>query len=269
MAERGLRVVDMASIVLDGVLPLDQNPAAVYLAGLGEGSRRTMRQALETIARLVDKEADALTFPWSALRFQHTTAIRAKLEKKYASSTANKMLSALRGTLKAAWRLGQMSGEDYHLAVSVESIKGEALPAGRSVTSGELAALMDACAADPGPAGARDAAMVALLYACGLHREELVALDVADYDPEAKTLQVRGKRNKERTAYVVGGAAEALADWLVVRKRRAGPLFLPIHKGGDVQQRRLSTQKDWVLALCILRRCNEERTSECIKQEAR
>jgi site-specific recombinase XerD len=243
MIEQDLMVVETTKITLDGVFPLDRNPAAVYLAGLGSGaSRRTMRQALDRIARLVDSETDALMFPWAALRFQHTAAIRARLKNQYAAATANKMLSALRGTLKAAWRLGQMKAEDYHLAVSVENVEGESLPAGRSITSGELTALMEACAMDAGPAGARDAAIIALLYSCGLRREELVALDLADYDVEAGTLKIRGKRNKERMGYVVSGAAEALADWLVTRGKRRGSLFLPIHRGGHVQVRRLSTQ---------------------------
>jgi len=222
---------------------LDHNPAAVYLAGLSAGSKRTMRQALDAIADLVaGGQSDALGLPWGSLRFQHTAAIRAKLEESYAPATANKMLSALRGVLKAAWRLGQMSADDYHLAASVESVKGETLPAGRDIPTGELAALMGACESDPTPAGARDAAIIGLLYTCGLRRAELVTLDLGDYDAGAGTLRVRGKRNKERLAYPTNGAAEALADWLAIRGDEPGPLFTAIVRGGHIQARRMTTQ---------------------------
>ena len=68
-------------LVLTHPRPADQTPALVYLAGLAGGdSRRTMRQALDTIAGLVSGGAlDALTLDWAALRFQHTAAIRARL----------------------------------------------------------------------------------------------------------------------------------------------------------------------------------------------
>ena len=67
-------------------VPLDQNPAAIYLASLGDGSRRTMRTALNTIAELlgVSETLDAdgqdmrcLAVPWGSLRYQHTAAIHA------------------------------------------------------------------------------------------------------------------------------------------------------------------------------------------------
>jgi hypothetical protein len=90
------------------IQPADRNAAAVYLAGLSSPeSRRTMRQAL-----------DALAYYWPALRFSHTAAVRSKLAERYALATANKMLAALRGVLKAAWKLQQMSAEDYHLAAN-------------------------------------------------------------------------------------------------------------------------------------------------------
>ena len=110
MTDQSLITNDL--IILEA-LPLDQRPAAVYVAGLAHGSRRTMRAALDKIAGMLITGADALTINWAALRFQHTAAIRSKLAEQYSAATANKMLSALRGVLKAAWRLGQMSSDDY------------------------------------------------------------------------------------------------------------------------------------------------------------
>ena len=215
-------------------LPLDRNPAAVYLAGLKASSRRPQKQALDTIARLMTGgELDALGFPWYTLRFQHTAAIRAKLQESGSkAATVNRVLSALRGVLKAAWRLELMNSDDYHRAADVKSVEGSTIPAGRELASGEIAALMADCENDLTPAGARDAAIIALLYAGGLRRAEVVALDLASYDPETGRLVVHGKRNKERTAYLTNGAARAMADWLVIRGREYEPLFCAINKGG-------------------------------------
>jgi site-specific recombinase XerD len=222
----------------------DQNPAAVYLASLAPGSRPAMRGALKVLAEIAtgDPNVEIADFPWVALRFQHTAALRAELAQRYSHSTANKMLSALRGTLKAAWKLGQMPAEAYHKAISIGSVHGESVPAGRAVPSGELRALLMAC--DQSSLGMRDAAVLSLLYGAGLRRAEVVALDVADYDVTEKVLRVRGKRNKQRLVPVLGGVAEALADWLVRRGRAAGPLFVRIRRGDHlvIPFKRLSTQ---------------------------
>jgi site-specific recombinase XerD len=142
--------------------------------------------------------------------------------KKRAHTTANRLLSALRGVLKAAWKLGLMSAEEYQKAASVESVRGETVPAGRALSGGELAGLLDTC--EPDPLGARDAAIISLLYGCGLRRAELVALDLGHYIKEESELVVRGKGNKQR-AVPVGNAGPALADWLAIRGEEAGPLF--------------------------------------------
>lgn len=84
-------------------IPADRNPALVYLASLAVGSRRTMRQTLDMVAAiLTNHQCDHATLPWGALRFQHTQAVRSVLQEKYEAATANKMLSALRQTLRAA-----------------------------------------------------------------------------------------------------------------------------------------------------------------------
>lgn len=213
-----------ADLLNAGDNPLDQNPAAVYLAGLSPNSRRTMLAALDIIARLGlgDDSFTARDVPWHKLRFQHTQALRSALAEKYAHTTANRMLSALRGVLKAAWKLGLMTAEDYQKAASVESIRGETVPAGRALSAGELVGLLQSC--EPTPLGVRDAAILSLLYGCGLRRAELVELDFAHYKQEERELVIRGKGNKQR-AVPVGHVAPSLADWLALRGEESGPLF--------------------------------------------
>lgn len=234
-----------SAVLWTGELPFTQHPAVVYLASLSEGSRRTIFQALDTMARLLSGgRLGVFMLNWAALRYEHTAAIRSLLAERYKPATANKMLSALRQVLYHAWQLGQISAEDYQRARSVRSVVGDVLPAGRSLSRGELAALMAACEADPSPTGVRDAAIIALMYATGIRRSSVVRLNLSDYDPAIGTLRVQqATRNKEYLAYVAqDGAQRAMADWLAVRGAEAGPLFWPVTKGGDLIPRRLSTQ---------------------------
>src|SRR5262245_55019767 len=100
------------------------------------------------------------------------------------------MLSALRGTLKEAWELGQMSAEDYQRAVSVKNVRGgkaQQAETGRHLSQGEFAALINACL-DGTNAGIRDAAIIAVGYIAGLRRSELSRLQLNDFDQEACTL---------------------------------------------------------------------------------
>jgi len=223
-------------------LPMDQHPAAVYLATLQPTGRRAARHALDLAAGiLTGGRADSLTINWRAIRFQHTAAIRAQLVERYRPATVNLTLSAVRGALKAAWRLGQMSAADYQLAVSVESVRGSTIPAGRELSAGEITALMAACDSDTTHAGIRDAAVIALMYSCGLRREEVISLTIEDYDPETGRLVVRGKGNKERTTYLANGALYALGDWLKARGSESGPLFYAINKSGRINDQRAMT----------------------------
>jgi len=127
--------------------------------GPGPGGRRTQQQALNFMANLLTGgAADAFTLDWSRLQYQHTAALRAQLITRYRPATVNKFLSALRGTLKKAWRLGHMTAEEYERAADLKSVTGDTLPAGRELDAGELSALMATCGSDPSTNGARDAA---------------------------------------------------------------------------------------------------------------
>ena len=192
-------IVHQEIVAVAPALPADQYPAAVYIAALGSGSRRAMKGALNVIASiLTGGRFNASEIDWSQLRYQHTAAIRAQLAERYAPSSANKMLAALRGVLATSWRLGQMNAEDYHRAVDVPTVRGSALPKGRCLRTKELADLFDACAADPTPLGRRDAALIAVAFGAGLRRAEIVGLDIGNYDLETGALTIRGKGAKGR-----------------------------------------------------------------------
>jgi integrase/recombinase XerC len=229
-----------SEIILTHPLPLDQNPAAVYIASLGsETGRRSQAQALRAIAQCLNMDLEQID--WSAMRYQHTAAIRSRIISAYAPATANKILSALRQTLKQAWLLGQMSAEQYHRAVELDPVKGETLPAGRELSRDEIKALLDACQADENRnAGIRDMAIIALMYSTGLRREEVCKLDVSDCN--GGQIKVTGKRNKQRTAYFNNGALDALNTWLAVRGMEPGALFLAVDKHGSLYAGNLSSQ---------------------------
>ncbi len=235
-----------------------QHPAFVYLARLAPGSRPTLEGALAAVARAIGGEgATIASFPWGELRYQHTAALRASLWDRYAPATANKILAAVRGVLREAWRLRQIPADEYQRAIDVGAVRGSRPLRGRHLAAHEIRALFQQCAADPTAAGARDAALLGVLYGAGLRRAEVAALTVPDYSLSDGALTVRGKGNKVRVAYLPGegGAAQALSAWLSVRGTTADrdgrvPLFTRIYKGGTVTPYRVTPQA----VLDVLRR---------------
>jgi len=218
------------------VLPV-QNPAEIYLAGLAPTGRRSMACRLKVIAGLFGSDPES--FPWSQLHYKDVVAIREALQQVWDKpNTINAGIKALRGVVKAAFNLGLMSAEEYQRIKNVPLVSGERLPTGRALSIGEIKSMLDNC--DYSPIGSRDAALIALMYAIGLRRDEIVSLDLDNYNDGE--LRVIGKGNKERLLYVDNGAEDALIDWLSVRGDNLGPLFYPINKGGIIQYRRMSDQ---------------------------
>jgi site-specific recombinase XerD len=174
--------------------------------------------------------------------------VRGRLLDGYAPATANRILSALRGVLEQTWLLGQMPAEDYHRAARLSPVIGETLPAGRELLAEEIASLIQNCIEDGSPIGIRDAAIISILFGAGLRREEITKLNLDDYNPEGAKLVIRGKRSKQRIAYLGDGALAALMTWLELRGKDAGPLFVSVKRGGTLRYgRRLSPQSIYYL----------------------
>ena len=219
-------------------LPASMRPALVYLAGLSLGSRRGQAGALaEASTLLTHGQCTPEALPWHALTFAHTNALRALLAERHSAAYANKILSAVRGALKAAWQLGLMPADAYMRAAQVKPVKGgdsDDAAAGRALTPGEFTALLRTCAADQTPAGPRDAAIIGLGVVGGLRRGEIAALAIGDYNGTAVIVR-KGKGNKRRTVPVATGLAAALADWVSLRGSLPGPLFHQVDKAGSLR----------------------------------
>jgi integrase/recombinase XerC len=81
--------------------------------------------------------------------------------------------------------------------------------------------------------GARDLALITLLYGCGLRLGEALALTRAQA-PTGETLRVRGKGNKERIVPVLPAVQQAMAEYLAAcpyRLEAADPLFVGARGG--------------------------------------
>ena len=210
----------------------DTQWAEAYLASLAVGpSRSTTESALRVVARdFLGRELDDV--PWTELRASEVGWLRGQLAEHRAPATANKMLAAVRGVLRAAWRGKAVDTDTFHRIIdAAQSVKGSRLPVGRSLTEDEIQRLFAACD-DGTPSGSRDQAAFALMLGCGLRCAETVAIDIADLDIGNETIKVLGKGNKERTAYLPAGALQAVVTWVVVRGDVEGPLLCPVLRSG-------------------------------------
>ncbi len=231
-----------------GPLP---DPASAYLAQLGPGSRRTMREALDKLADWAsDGRCDLHALPWHLLQLEHTAALRTRLCATLAPATANKHMAALRGVLRQCWRQGRLSAEELRRITDLPPVRGESPRRAAHLQPEDFDRIARVCAADEKPAGARDEALLSLLRSTGLRRAEAVALDLSDYEAADGTLRIRPARRAAkapaRRLALAAPTREALDRWLRIRGREAGPLFNPVNKGGRIERRRLSEQAIYI-----------------------
>ena len=125
-------------------------------------------------------------------------------------------LSAIRSFLR--W-MSDRQGYDLSAALSTRGPKYQrSLP--RPLGTEQARELLDY-------AGARDAAVLTLLYGCGLRISEALALQGRDW-PMGEALTIRGKGGRERMVPVLPAAHEAIAAYLRLTpypQERDGPLF--------------------------------------------
>jgi len=178
------------------------------------------------------------------LRDVDTRVVRAYLTHLHArgldAATVGRKLAAVRSWFRFLVRRGVL---ERNVA---REVRGPRLPMKlvSFLPIDEAMSLLDAKAPD-GPARARDAAVLELLYATGLRVSELASLDLGDLDRSQQTVRVLGKGRKERIVPYGSRAAGALGAYLAGRSAARGPLFAN-RRGGRLTVRSIHS---------IVRRC--------------
>jgi integrase/recombinase XerC len=162
-----------------------------------------------------------------------------------ARTTMARRATAVRVFTAWAQRTGRMSTDPGALLGTPKAHR--TLPPALRVD--EARALLQAAAAhaaDGSAVGARDVAILELLYATGIRVGELCGLDVDDVDHERRVVRVFGKGRKERTVPFGVPAERALAAWLrtgrpaLMASGAGGALFLGA-RGRRIDQRAVRT----------------------------
>ncbi len=130
-------------------------------------------------------------------------------ERGVKRSTVARKLAALRSFFRYLKRLGKVAGNP---AEAVSTPRQERrLP--KQLSVGEMSHLLE-MPDDSAPLGARDRAILELLYASGLRVSELTALEFDDLDLGEGMVRVRGKGRKERLVPVGSQAVKAIRKYL-------------------------------------------------------
>jgi site-specific recombinase XerD len=220
------------------------NPAAMYLATLGSvQSRRVVQSRLNRFAKLLQLN-DWRQIPWREFDRPWLLLAKEALSVDQCSpDTINAVLSMLKGVALQAWELKLISDHNYMRIKNTKSIRGQRIPKRRWLNKNDIVSLLDQCLTDDRIQGLRDAALLSLLYGCGLRRSEIVGIDVEHLDQKEGAVRILGKGNKERIVYPPQRAWEMVREWISDgRGGHGGALFYRIRKGGVVTTDRLTDQ---------------------------
>ncbi|MEW9855510.1 tyrosine recombinase XerC [Novosphingobium sp. M1R2S20] len=198
-------------------------------AHLAHGRRRsphTVRAYIATAARLIGQD----TCDWASLTRIDAADLRRHLAARRAEGIGNSSAARELSALKAFLAFARQQAESDR---ALPRLRGPRVKKGlpRPVTPDEavnLAVTVEEDASEPW-IGARDRAVLLLLYGAGLRIAEALSLTGAAL-PLGETLTVTGKGGKQRVAPLLPVVREAIADYLAKTPWPTGPAD-PLFRG--------------------------------------
>jgi site-specific recombinase XerD len=172
--------------------------------GLGDATRRAYRTDLRDFAGWLRERGLGLE-DVDVRTLAEYTADLGRARRGLAPATIARRLSAVRGLV------GHSLGPSRVPHAALAPRRRRRLP--ETPKLGEIEHAVDAADGDE-PLALRNAALLELVYSCGLRSAEAVALDLEDVDLDREQLHVLGKGGKERLVPLGEEAAWRLARWL-------------------------------------------------------
>ncbi len=154
-------------------------------------------------------EGRGMTSPDAVERGAVEAYIADKRARGFAASSIERAVSAVKSF--HAFMAAEGIARALPTAAVALPAKESRLP--KALSRAQVSALLDQ-PFPPGPFGARDRAVLEVLYGCGLRVSELVGLDCRDVHFDEGFLRVTGKGSKERLVPILGAAARALAEYM-------------------------------------------------------
>jgi len=217
----------------------DITPVNCYLMALAPTGRRSMKSQLSQVAILLGKTTiDDIA--WHQLEYQQLIYIRSQLQAAGKSvNTINTTLAALRGVTKTSFKMGLVTA-DYMARVSqIGNVRGSTKGSGTALSLDESRRLVKKAAAEPGPKGVRDSALLMLMLSVGLRRSEAVALNHGSFDFDRRRVSVMGKGGKVRHHDISGVTLKNLRQWADACQVNSedSPFFTQVVKSGITSKR--------------------------------
>jgi hypothetical protein len=265
-----------------------------YLSSFrSEESRAKAEEALETLATVISAgKCDSLEFPWQQVRAYHGAAALTILKEKgtparveallcrrdstrsyrmvpesYPPRQVQKIHTTLTKVIEECCELGFVPDQASEpkptrttggRRKSASTAKNATHRSGRSLSTGELRALMATCAVSKNAEGLRDAVFFALVHR-GLKIAEITALRVDSVGVRSKTGQCTivvkpASGSRGRRIELTNEELIYLEDWLDYRGSGDGPLLCTIGRAGRIEGKRLT--------LAVLKQLCERRAQE-------
>lgn len=186
-----------------------------YMRVVRQSSEHTMRAYERDLHAFRDylREEQEIS-DWTEVNRYHIRGYLAKLHQaENKATTIRRKCSSLRSFFRFMERREWLESNPFHF-ITLPKIARE-LP--RFLTIDEVNELLQAPDARD-PLGARDRAILEVMYATGMRVSELVSLDLRDLEPWGFA-KVLGKRRKERVIPVGRSALQALEQYYLFRSQ--------------------------------------------------